>query len=73
MPDLLKQYQLVYKHETYKIIGACMNVHKELGCGFLEAIYSEALEIEFKEQNIPFKREVPLRIEYKDKFYINPI
>ncbi len=65
MPDLLKQYQLVYKQEAYKIIGACMNVHKELGCGFLEAIYSEALEFEFKEQNIPFKREVPLRIEYK--------
>ena len=55
----------IYKDESYKIIGACMAVHKELGCGFLEAVYQEALEIEFKLQNIPFKREVPLQIPYK--------
>jgi GxxExxY protein len=42
-----------------------MNVHRELGCGFLEAVYSEALEIEFKQQNIPYMREVPLQIQYK--------
>ncbi len=53
MPNLLKQNDLIYKQEAYKIIGACMTVHNELGCGFLEAVYAEALEIEFKEHNIP--------------------
>ncbi len=65
MPNLLKQNDLIYKQEAYKIIGACMTVHNVLGCGFLEAVYAEALEIEFKEHNIPYNREVPLSIEYK--------
>ncbi|MGV8828575.1 MAG: GxxExxY protein [Breznakibacter sp.] len=56
---------ILYKDEAYKIIGSAMNVHRELGCGFLEAIYSEALEIEFIEQNIPYKREVSLNVHYK--------
>ena len=58
-------HPILYKDEAYKIIGAAMNVHRELGCGFLEAVYSEALEIEFKQQNIPYMREVPLQIQYK--------
>lgn len=65
---------ILYKDEAYKIIGAAMNVHRELGCGFLEAIYSEALEIEFKEQNIPYRREVSLHVHYKgqllNKLYV---
>ena len=65
MPNILKQQELIYKDEAYKIIGACMAVHRELGCGFLEAVYAEALEMEFLNQKIPFKREVPLTIEYK--------
>lgn len=55
------------KNETYSIIGAAMEVHKTLGCGFLEAVYQEALEIEFKNQQIPYNREVSLNICYKDE------
>jgi GxxExxY protein len=56
---------LIYKEESFKIIGACMNVHNELGCGFLEAVYQEALAIELKHQNIPFEQEKVLNIHYK--------
>jgi GxxExxY protein len=65
---------LLLKEEVYRIIGACMEVHKQLGNGFLEAVYQEALEEEFKIQGIPYVREKQLKIEYKGKvlkkFYI---
>jgi len=57
---------LIYKQESYKIIGACLEVHKELGYGFLEPVYQEALSIEFQKQNIPFEKEKILSIIYKD-------
>ena len=44
-----------------------MEVHRQLGCGFLEAAYQEALEIEFQIQGIPYVREVPLSINYKNR------
>ncbi|REH00453.1 GxxExxY protein [Flavobacterium aquicola] len=53
--------------ETYNIIGICMEVHRTLGPGLLEIIYKDALEIEFKENNIPFEREKEFAIEYKGK------
>jgi len=58
---------ILFKDESYKIIGACMAVHHELGNGFLEAVYQEALEIEFQLQQIPYKREVELELFYKDQ------
>ncbi len=56
---------LLYKQESYNIIGACMEVHNTLGCGFLEAVYQEALALEFERRKIPFVREKELTIEYK--------
>ena len=56
---------LIFKDEVYRIVGAAMEVHKELGCGFLEAVYQEALEYEFQLQKIPYVREAKLDIYYK--------
>jgi len=58
--------ELIYKDECYKIVGACMEVHKTLGCGFLEAVYQEALAIELAKRNIPFEQQKRIQIEYKD-------
>jgi len=52
---------------TYKIIGAAMEVHKEMGCGFLEGVYQEALEVEFGVQGIPYKAQPVVEILYKGK------
>lgn len=56
---------LLYKEEAYRIVGACLEVHKELGCGFSEAVYQEALGKEFVKQGIPSKREQNISIHYK--------
>jgi GxxExxY protein len=55
---------IVYKEESYKIVGAAFKVYNELGSGFLEAVYQEALEIEFQRQGIPYEREKELKITY---------
>jgi len=54
-----------YKELTGKIIGAAMEVHSTLGCGFLEIVYEEALVVEFRLQGIEFKRQKPLDVFYK--------
>ena len=56
---------IIYPKESYDIIGCMMRVHRELGCGFLEKVYQEALEHEFIANGIPYKREVNLKIYYR--------
>jgi GxxExxY protein len=57
--------ELVLKAESYRIVGACFEVYNELGSGFLEAVYQEALSLEFRDQAIPFLPEHLLPINYK--------
>lgn len=57
----------IYKDESYAIRGAMFVVHKELGCGFLERAYQDALEFEFQERGIPYEREKEIQIMYKGK------
>ena len=58
---------LLLENETYKIIGLCMEVHKNLGAGFLEIVYKDALEFEFDQNSIQFDREKEYRVNYKGK------
>lgn len=55
----------LYKDETYAIHGALFEVYRVLGCGFLEAVYQKALEVELAQRNIPFASQVDIDVEHK--------
>ena len=65
---------IYFKGESYEIIGICMEVHNNLGSGFSEIVYKDALEYEFNKAGVNFKREQEFKVKYKDiilphKFY----
>lgn len=61
----MKIDNLLYKEDTYKIIGICMEVHNQLGKGFNEVVYGDALEIEFIDSDIEYSKEQKFNINYK--------
>jgi GxxExxY protein len=58
---------LIYAEETYKILGACFEVYKQMGCGFLEPVYQECLEIELTYRKIPYEAQKELFLEYRGR------
>jgi len=59
--------ELIFKDEAYAIMGACFAVYRDKGCGFLEAVYQECLEIEFEYRDIPAKAKQPLFLTYRGR------
>ncbi len=57
--------EIVFKDESYRIMGACFDVYTQMGCGFLEPVYQECLERELAMQQIPFLPQVELELRYK--------
>ncbi|MFW5657257.1 MAG: GxxExxY protein [Bacteroidota bacterium] len=58
--------KIILKEESYRIIGICMDIHNNLGPGFLEIVYKDALEYEFRKAGIPYEREKEYVVHYKD-------
>ncbi len=59
--------EIIYKDESFQIIGACFEVYKEMGCGFVEAVYQECLELEFGIRELPYKAQSELQLSYKGR------
>ncbi|MEI6466560.1 MAG: GxxExxY protein [Verrucomicrobiota bacterium] len=59
--------EIIYRDEAYRIMGACFEVYTEKGCGFLEAVYQECLEIEFMEREMPFVAQPKLALSYRGR------
>jgi GxxExxY protein len=57
--------EILYKEESYKIVGACFEVYREKGCGFLEPVYHECMELELPLQGVPYVSKRSLQLEYK--------
>ncbi|MDI6803244.1 MAG: GxxExxY protein [Bacteroidota bacterium] len=66
MEGIYEMVDLIYKDEAFQIIGVCMDVHGLLGGGFLEIVYKDAIEYEFRRRGVPFQREKEYDISYKD-------
>ncbi len=62
-----KHEKLLYRDEVYAVQGAIFDVYREMGCGFLEAVYQECLEREFQTREIPYKSQKELLLSYKGK------
>ena len=62
-----KSADIVYRDESYQIVGACFEVYNEMGCGFLEPVYQECLEVEFALQGLLFKPQAVLTLNYKGR------
>jgi GxxExxY protein len=58
---------LLFEKESYSVLGACFEVYKDKGCGFLETVYQECLELEFEIQGIPFRPQQELELTYKGR------
>ena len=63
--NMNKENDMIYPHEAYAIVGAAIEVQNELGCGFAELVYHEALNIELNLRNIPYETEKLITITYK--------
>jgi GxxExxY protein len=59
--------EIIYADECYRIMGACFEVYREVGSGFLEAVYQECLGIELAERGVTFAAQAELRLTYKDR------
>ena len=59
--------EILYKEESYRIVGACFEVYNRLGSGFLKPVYQEALQIELEYQQIPFQSQPELKLIYRDQ------
>ena len=59
--------EILFKNEAYKLVGACFDVYNEQGCGFVEPVYQECLEIELGLQGIPFQVQQQLQLSYKGR------
>ena len=63
-----EESDILFRDEAYRLVGLGMEVHRELGCGFLEPVYQEAFEILLQRDCIPYEREKLLRIKFKDQY-----
>ena len=67
MTRTAEKAQVIWKNESYAVIGACFAVYKDKGRGFLEPAYHECLEIEFESQRIPFLSKPPQTVQYRGR------
>ncbi len=63
----MKMSDVIYREESYRIVGACFEVYREKGAGFLEAVFQECLELELADQTIPFRAHPSLQLSYKSR------